>query len=149
MKTQQGFSLIELLIVVGIVAILASVAMPMYSAYLVRGKVVEAQSTLTSARVRMEQYYQDHRTYVGGDAAVNATTPGACPLSTTYFNYACAVTASTFTITATSRADNKQGLGAAGDYTYSINQVPDKKTTKFAGVTSSAICWISKKGESC
>lgn len=147
MKTQQGFSLIELLVVVGIVAILASIAMPMYSAYLVRGKVVEAQSILTSARVRMEQYYQDHRTYVGGEVLQSAG--GACPDPTEYFNYACAATASTFTITAASRADKQQGLGAAGDYTYSINQVPDKRTTKFAGTTSAAICWITKKGESC
>jgi type IV pilus assembly protein PilE len=138
MKVQKGFTLVELMITVAIIGILASVAIPMYSGYMVRGKLVEAQSTLTSARVVMEQYYQDHRTY---DAT---STPCAAgwPVATAYFTYGCAPTASTYTITATSTAG--QGLGAAGSYIYTINESNAKATVAFPGAQASSNTWISK-----
>ncbi len=139
MKKVKGFTLIELMIVVAIIAILAGVAIPMYSAYMARGKVVEAQSKLTSARVEMEQYYQDHRAYNG------TGTPCAAgwPLATTYFTYGCvASTANTYTVTATNAAN--QGLGAAGSYVYTIDSGGIKTTTAFPGGKTSTNTWISK-----
>jgi type IV pilus assembly protein PilE len=148
MNKQKGFTLVELLIVVAIVGILAKIALPMYTSYLVRGKLVEAQSTLTSARVAMEQYYQDHRTYTGGDASVSASPAGICPAATTYFTYSCsAPTSTTYTLTASSNAG--QGLGAANDYVYTIDQSNSKATTTFAGTANASACWISKSGQSC
>jgi len=132
MTSQRGFTMIELMITVAIVGILSAVALPMYTSYMARGKVVEAQSSLTSARVTMEQYYQDHRTYVSG----------TCPAATTYFSYACALAANTYTITATSLAG--QGLGAAGSYVYTIDQNNAKTTTAFPGGKTSTNTWISK-----
>ncbi len=137
MNRQRGFTLIEIMIVVAIVAILSSVAMPMYTSYMARGKLVDAQSTLTAARVAMEQFYQDNRTYAGG----------ACPAASTYFTYACNLAANSFTLTATSAAN--QGLGAAGSYVYTINESNAKTTTTFAGTGSGAACWIIKAGQSC
>lgn len=138
MKSQRGFTLIEIMIVVAIVGILATVAAPMYSSYMARGKVVEAQSSLTSARVTMEQYYQDHRAY-------NTTgTPCAAgwPAATTYFTYGCVPTASAYTITATNVAG--QGIGTAGSYVYTINESNTKATTAFPGGKTSLNTWISK-----
>lgn len=132
MKTQHGFTLIEILIVVVIIGILSAVAIPIYSGYIASGKIVEAHSTLTSARIQMEQSYQDNRTYVGA----------ACPGATTYFTYTCALTANTFTLTATNQAGN--GLGAAGRYVYTINQNNTKATTAFPVGRSSANTWITK-----
>ena len=57
MRMQRGFTLIEIMIVVAIVGILSAVALPMYTAYMARGKLVEAQSALTSARGLLEQNY--------------------------------------------------------------------------------------------
>lgn len=137
-SSQRGFTLIELLIVVAIVGILSAVALPMYTAYIAQGKVVEAQSALTSARVAMEQFYQDHRAY-------NATgTPcvAGWPAATAYFTYDCAPAANTYTITASNAAN--QGLGAAGSYVYTINESNTKATTAFPGGKTSASAWISK-----
>lgn len=142
---QRGFTLIELLIVVAIIGILVKVAIPMYSSYMVRGKLVEAQSTLTSSRVVMEQYYQDHRAY---DATGTPCTSG-WPAATSYFTYGCVPAISsasspsnTYTITATSAAG--QGLGAAGSYVYTINESNTKSTLKFAGATTNSNTWVSK-----
>ena len=132
MKMQRGFTLIEIMIAVGIIGILLAVAVPMYSTYIARGKVTDAHARLTTARIQMEQYYQDNRTYAGGP----------CPAATTFFTYACATTASTFTVTASNVA--KQGLGAAGSYRYTINESNIKATPAFPGKTASATTWISK-----
>lgn len=142
MNKHRGFTLVEIMIVVAIVGILSAVAMPMYTAYMARGKLVDAQSTLTSARVALEQYYQDNRTY-----ANTASKTSPCPSATTYFTYVCSPQANSFLITASNVAN--QGLGAAGSYVYTIDSSNAKATTKFAGSTSSATCWISKTGQSC
>jgi len=137
MRTQRGFTLIEIMIVVAIVGILSAVAIPMYTAYMARGKLVEAQSALTSARVSIEQYYQDNRTYAGF----------TCPAATRYFSYACTLAADSYTLTASNVAG--QGLGAANSYAYTINASNAKATTRFAGAASTAACWITKSGQGC
>lgn len=142
MKTRRGFTLIEIMIVVAIVGILVTVAIPAYSSYMVRGKLIDAQSTLTSARVALEQYYQDNRTYVS-----TTTKVSPCPAATAYFTYACAPAANSFTITASNVAN--QGMGAANSYAYTIDSSNAKATTRFAGATNTAACWISKAGQSC
>jgi type IV pilus assembly protein PilE len=139
MKAQSGFSLIELMIVVVIIGILARFALPAYNDYVTRGKLVEATSALSDGRVRMEQYFQDNRTYVGGPA------PSAPP--PTNFNYdAGTPTATTYTLTAT-------GTGSLAGLTYTIDQGNTKTTTATStfvwGAMSSTSCWIVKRGGGC
>ena len=57
---QKGFTLIELMIVVAIIGILASIAIPQYSDYVKRGKAAEATSNLATLRIKMEQCFQDN-----------------------------------------------------------------------------------------
>ena len=55
----QGFTLIELMIVVVIIAILAAIAFPAYNAYLLRGKRAEGRAILMDAASKMEKHYGD------------------------------------------------------------------------------------------
>lgn len=142
--TQNGFTLVELMIVVVIVAILAAVAMPAYNDYVTRGKIPEATSNLAILRVRMEQQFQDSRTYAGGPCA-----PGAG--STQYFSFSCTTAASAtgYTISATGIS----GKGVEG-FTYTIDQNGTKTSTIASPAGSSwqgsqANCWITKQGASC
>ena len=74
MRREKGFSLVEVMIVVVIIGILAAVAIPNYNDYLMRSKVPEATSRLSDLRVRMEQYFQDNRTYAAAPACNADTT---------------------------------------------------------------------------
>lgn len=147
---QAGFTLIELMIAVAIIGILAAIALPSYSRYVVRSKLAEATSTLSDLRIKMEQYYQDNRNY-------GATAGAACGLAmptspaAKYFDYSCTTTGSsgtaqTFTLTATSKSG--QGMGASGDYVYTIDYTNSKATTKYKAVTQSGkSCWLVSGSE--
>ena len=98
MLGQKAFTLLELMITVAIVGILAAVAIPSYTDYVMRGKIGEATSTLLAMRTKMEQFYQDNRTYVGACAA---GTIAPLPTGLKYFTVTCpTLTATAYTIQA-------------------------------------------------
>lgn len=154
MSRQKGFTLIELMIVVSIVAILAAIAMPAYSNYVKRGKATEATAQLGDMRVKLEQWYQDNRTFATGcvdsSAAALPGHPGGAGVR--YFVYTCPVlTATTYTVQA-------DGPGATDPsmvgFSYTIDQAAAKTTTLttasgWVTATTTYNCWITRKGDSC
>lgn len=133
----RGFTLVELMVVVAIVAILAAVAVPQYSDYTLRSKLAEAASDLGQQRVRMEQWFQDNRAYPAAGTAPCATVNGK------YFTTTCVSTATTYTLTATGIA----AQGTAG-FTFTIDEANARTTTISAPATWTAgnyNCWVSNK----
>jgi type IV pilus assembly protein PilE len=149
---QRGFTLIEVMIVVAIIAILAAIAVPSYQGYVQRGRLVEATAGLADARSKMEQYFQDNRTYPTG-CQIAPTAPGATEIQVQglqNFAMACSnLAASTYTVTAT-------GAGPMAGFAYTIDQ-QNTRTSAFTGAAASAgwtaaapnTCWVIRKGGSC
>jgi type IV pilus assembly protein PilE len=142
---QRGFTLIEVMITVAIIAILGTIALPAYRDYVVRGTIPEATSALSSRQVQAEQYFQDNRQYTD----VSAGNPNrACVADTSgkNFNFACTVqTANAFTVTAT-------GKGSMAGFAYSVNETNTKTTVSVpAGwiLPTPNTCWVTKKGGLC
>ncbi|HKO87649.1 MAG TPA: prepilin-type N-terminal cleavage/methylation domain-containing protein [Burkholderiales bacterium] len=141
MYKQNGFSLIELMIVVAIVGILSAVALPAYADYITRGKLSEMRALLDGHRVKMEQYFQDNRTYVGACASALAIPP-----TSDNWTITCPVEgAATYTLLATA-----SGTGPAG-FSFNVNQ-GNVKTTVSVGTgwdMPGGNCWVMKKGGVC
>ena len=89
-RNTQGFTLIELMIVVAIIGILAAIAIPQFAAYRVRGYNSSAQSDVRNLNTSQAAFFSDWQTYgitamaaalpggggTGGGAAASAAIPG-------------------------------------------------------------------------
>lgn len=137
-----GFTLIELMIVVIVISILSAIALPNYNNYVKRGRLTEALAALSDMRVKLEQYFQDNRTYTGACAA---GTLAPLPANSQYFSYTCPVlTATTYTVQAA-------GTGSMDNFAYTIDQTNTRRTTGLpTGWSGSGnSCWVINEGGAC
>jgi type IV pilus assembly protein PilE len=138
-QPQRGFTLIEVMVTVAILAIITSIALPSYTAYVQRGRVPAALDALNSYYTRMEQRYQDGNpsTYANG-ADCGVALPTA-----PNFTLSCTISAGgqAFTAKAT-------GSGNMSGYTYSIDHLGVRRTEAHPKGTPAGNCW-STRGKSC
>ncbi|CUA94328.1 type IV pilin protein [Thiomonas bhubaneswarensis] len=147
MQRNRGFTLIELMIVVAIIAILSAIAIPAYTQYVARSKLTEAFSGLSGMAVAAQQYYQDNRSYVaaGGGGATTCPVPTATAQD---YSFACSnVGATTFTFTAT-----PQGNFVGPSYT--IDQDGTKTTVLpvpagWSAPSGGQQCWVRNQSGDC
>ncbi len=141
-QARAGFTLIEVMIVVAIVAILSAVAIPSYQDHVRRGRMTEAFTLLADFRARMEQYYQDNKNYGVNACADDATANNWNGFADgEFFAIDCRLTnaGQGFTLTATGEA----GTLTAG-YDYTIDNDGNRQTTQFKGAAVAANCWLTK-----
>ncbi len=75
-RTEQGFTLIEMMIVVAIVGILAMIAVPSYRSYMQRARTSEAVTFLSEIRQRQEAYRAEFGQYCSASAAPGTAIGG-------------------------------------------------------------------------
>lgn len=137
MSVARGFTLIEVMVTVAIVAILASIALPAYGDYVKRGRVPVALEALNTYATRMEQRFQDVGSY---DNAGSCAVPIAVPSTLANFTLTCALTANQgFEAIAT-------GMGSMAGYRYSINSLGQRRTLDHPKGAPTQPCWSTRGG---
>lgn len=133
-KRSSGFTLIELMVVVAIIGILAAVAIPAYTDYVLKGKRSDAKAELLKAQIAQEKYRASHTGYgtlieLGSSTDTTYTSPGG------YYTIGISGTpdATTYIVTAAP----KSPFADATCGTFAINQDgPD-----YSGSNADATCW--------
>ena len=142
-QCNKGFTLIELMVTVAIVAMLVAIAYPSYRNYVIRGQLTNATNGLSAVSANMERYFQDNRTYV----AANGFTP-PCQTATTYglFTVSCPTT-----LTATTYQLQAVGSGNTAGFTFFIDQQSNQSSTVAppapSGWTNCTTSWETKAGQ--
>ncbi len=137
-----GFSLIELLIALSLVAIIASLAVPSYLEYNRATRLSEAVVTLTAMASRLEQARLDNRRY-GSAGRCDIDLPQSAD-----FVFDCLSDNGSFLLTASSLAGN---LGeGAGHYQYSLDHRGQRRTLRFDNkVPAQQSCWLLRTTDQC
>jgi len=132
-RVQQGFTLIELMIVVAIVGILAAIALPAYQDYIVRSKMSEGEAAVAACKTSVAEYLSTHS--AAGLTPIDTTNSGC---STTATQYVSGLTVASGVITVTTR-----NTGANANCTLILSP------TLAAGDTGTISTWIGSNGASC
>ena len=146
-KTQQGFTLIEVMIVVAIIGILSALAYPSYAAYLAKGRRADARVQLASAQQWTERFYSENFNYATDNAnnAVSSTfslqpfssSPRAGDGAAVYtISLTVASTSQTYTLTAAPISGGAMVTDACGSFT--LNNTGRRGVT---GSEALLTCW--------
>ena len=135
--SMRGFTLVELMIVLVIVAMLMMIAIPSYSYFMKKSRRGDAEATLMDLAQREQQYLNDARAYAPDYVTLNATPPGdvlsyytvtICQLPPPAACTAPGGVPPTFVVVATPIAGSPQ----AGDYTLTLDNT---------GLRGPAVAW--------
>ena len=134
LKPIKGFTLIEVMITVAIVALLAAIALPSYQSYVRKGKRSDATALLQSAAITQEKWRLSHATYAADTTDISPPCPttGACPSEQGNYTLATPtnVTGSSYTLTANASSSSQLADSGCTAIVYAVTgttvtQTPD------------------------
>jgi len=125
-RSRAGFTLIELMITIAIIAIIATIGYPAYTSAVKKGDRADGADALLEAAGHMEAYYMNSDTYVGATLVSNKSKQSKYTLSLSN------LTAFGYTLTATPVGSDAECT------TLTLNQLGQKGST---GTAPSADCW--------
>ncbi|WP_299179835.1 type IV pilin protein [uncultured Neptuniibacter sp.] len=132
-SNENGFTLIEVMIVVAIVGIITLFAYPAYQDYVKEARRVDAQSLLLDAQLKQERYRSYNNTYSPSAASLAAANLGLA--ASTYYNITTSGAANTYTVTATVIAGTPQADDTEGGVACSPLEIDE------ANNQTPAACW--------
>ena len=151
---QQGFTLIELMIVVAVIGVLAALAYPSYKEYIAKSRRAEAKAVLLSGQQWMERFYTENFRYDKNSAGTVVTDASQFPSRFTVspvpgqgaavYDIAVVVTdRDAYSVTATPKSGTAMAQDRCG--TYKLDHLGRKDLTNYSGFASKSAaidaCW--------
>lgn len=145
LKREGGFTLIELMIAVAIIAILAAIALPAMDQYKQKSRRSDATSMLMQIAAKQEKFFMNNRSYAANLTNLGYGNTGATadPLSSEHDYYDITITAPalpayTFTLTATPKGAQAEDTDCAE---FNLDNEGNKTAEDDSGTDTTGACW--------
>jgi type IV pilus assembly protein PilE len=148
----RGFTLLEVMITVAIVGILAAIALPSYSYYITRSRIIEATTALGDIRSQMEKYYMDNRKYDDGGGKCGVESLSFNPIASFNANASRTFDISCDNVAATTYRLHAIGRTSMTGFEYRVDQTNTKTTFAVPSGWSTPSpndCWAVRKDGTC
>jgi type IV pilus assembly protein PilE len=134
-RRQRGFTLIELVIAMVIASILAAIAIPSYTSYIMRSRRTEAKSALLNLASLEERFFSTNNTYsaLPTDLGYTAGLGVSFPVGSGYYNI------TQLLVTQAVQPANSTSAGTPATYTITATPVPTNSQANDTGCTSFTI----------
>jgi type IV pilus assembly protein PilE len=118
-RSQRGFTLVELMITVVIVSILASIAIPSYTSYIQKSRRTEAKSALLNLASLEERFFSTNNSYTAASGSLGYAVGLVPPFPVgTYYQV------SVLNVTLAAAPANPNAVGTPATYTISVQPIP-------------------------